>query len=179
MASRGRSARYMYIYDVETGYTGETRERAEQEWKPQKENGDNCARGNARGSSPYSGLKPATASAKLLTLWCAHMTRSAARDAHPAPLMPRAPPLRLPLILVWIRLLRTYMYISISVCVCIFVLNDGQDSLPGNLTHSTTLVAHVYRSAFFSLSIFDGFRYFEEKIWETKNKRSCAPSPSL
>lgn len=41
------------------------------------------ARGNARGSSPYSNLKPATASAKLLTLRCAHMTRSTARDAHP------------------------------------------------------------------------------------------------
>lgn len=124
MASRGRSARYMYMYDVETGYTGETRERAEQEWKPQKENGDNCARGNARGSSPYSGLKPATASAKLLTLRCAHMTRSAARDAHPASLIPRAPPLRLLLILVWIRWLCMYVYVYIYqcpyVCVCVY-----------------------------------------------------------
>lgn len=156
---------------------GETRERAEQEWKPQKENGDNCARGNARGSSPYSGLKPATASAKLLTLRCAHMTRSAARDAHPAALMPRAPPLRLSLTLslVRMRLLHVCMH-TVYGCACsrMFVLDDGQDSLPGNLTHSTTFVAYVYRSIFFSPFAFDGFR---RKKFERRKINDPPPPP--
>lgn len=127
-----------------------------------KENGDNCARGNARGSSPYSSLKPATASAKLLTLRCAHMTRSAVRDAHPATLMPRAPPLRYRTTSMFIMYIQTCVRVCMRVYACVCVLCTQQwPGLPGNLTHSTTLVAYIYRSAFL-FSKFDGFREFEK-----------------
>lgn len=164
---RGRSAIYVCIRCRETGYTqGETRERAEQEWKPQKKNGDNCAWGNARGSSPYSGLKPATASAKLLTLRCAHMTRSAARDAHPDALRLCA--------YSWICLLYVYIciytYTNVRMYMWTFVLNDGQDSLPRNLIHSTTFVAILSIRFFFSLLLEStNFKSLKE-IRETRNK---------
>ena len=102
-----------------------------------------CARQCTRLLPLFKPKACATASAKLLTLRCAHMTRSAVRDAHPAPLMPRAPPLHYRTI----SMLSLCVYVRsyVPVYVFVYICTQQWPGLPGNLTHSATLVAYVYR----------------------------------
>ena len=147
------------IYTIDrirgTRTRGAGMEAAKGEW------GELCARQCTRLLPLFKPKACATASAKLLTLRCAHMTRSAVRDAHPAPLMPRAPPLHYKHV--------HYVYTYVLIYVFVYICTQQWPGLPGNLTHSATLVAYVYRFVL----LFSKFGISRRNLRNiTKNERS-------